>query len=110
MLEDKVLFVYKSTQWSWEERMYSPIVFMQVPFSSLVKTKIHCGQKKREVFLHILGGFFLVCIQWTISWPIGFLIEWYVIVLNGPDMFHCVRKYYAGIMSWGFVLETMLYF
>lgn len=43
--------------------MYSPIVFMQVPFSSLVKTKIHCGQKKREVFLHILGGFFLVCIQ-----------------------------------------------
>lgn len=57
MLEDKELCVYKSAQWSWEERMCSPIVFMQVPFSSLVKTKIHCGQKKKA-FCIFLRGFF----------------------------------------------------
>lgn len=48
MMEDKVLHVYKSAQWSWENRMYSPIVFSYAAFSSLVKTKIHCRPKKKK--------------------------------------------------------------
>lgn len=45
--------------------MCSPIVLLQVALSSSVKTKIHCGPKKRKRkgILHILGVvfFFSMC-------------------------------------------------
>lgn len=64
MLEDKVLCVYRSAQWSWEKRMCSPIVFLQVSFSSLVKTKIQFRPKKKEkkrIFCTFFGVFFSMC-------------------------------------------------